>query len=74
MKCFKGRSVDLLPGVLQQQLKNGNLPEVGVFPVNQSSPAKLELPKTHEPILGNLLFKDPQSATMALNIPSLNHK
>ncbi|PIN07417.1 hypothetical protein CDL12_20016 [Handroanthus impetiginosus] len=57
-KRLVSQSVDLLPDVLQQQLKSGNLPEVGNFSGNEYTPlAKPDLPKVQEPILGNLLFK-----------------
>lgn len=57
---FQEESVNLLPEVLQQQLKTGNLPEVAVFDGNQNTPPKSNLPTVQEPILGNLLFRVPQ--------------
>ncbi|KAL3834991.1 hypothetical protein ACJIZ3_009727 [Penstemon smallii] len=59
-KGLVSRSVELLPDILQQQLKSGNLPEVGGIPSNENIPAKSDLQKVQEPILGNLLFKVPQ--------------
>lgn len=61
--CFvysQDQSLDLLPEVLQQQLKTGNLAEVGVCPVDEDIPAKHDLRTVQEPVLGNLLFKVPQ--------------
>ncbi|KAK6117455.1 hypothetical protein DH2020_048782 [Rehmannia glutinosa] len=59
-KGLVSQSVELLPDVLKQQLKSGNLPEVGVYAGNDNISAQSELPKIQEPILGNLLFKVPQ--------------
>ncbi|XP_051115397.1 E3 ubiquitin-protein ligase HOS1 isoform X2 [Andrographis paniculata] len=58
-KKLVGRSVDLLPDILQQQLKSGNLQEKG-DDNNQSTPPKSDPRRVHEPILGNLLFKGAQ--------------
>ncbi|XP_047951074.1 E3 ubiquitin-protein ligase HOS1 isoform X2 [Salvia hispanica] len=59
-KTLVDQSVDLLPDVLQQQLKDGKLPEAGVFNGDQNIPPKPKPPTVPEPILGNLLFKLPQ--------------
>ncbi|KAL7123463.1 hypothetical protein ACP275_01G106400 [Erythranthe tilingii] len=61
-KGLVGQSVDLLPDVLQQQLKSGNLPEVSVLnPSNENISVKSNFGVTvQEPILGNLLFNAPK--------------
>ncbi|XP_042050833.1 E3 ubiquitin-protein ligase HOS1-like isoform X1 [Salvia splendens] len=59
-KTLVDQSVDLLPDVLQQQLKDGKLPEAGVCNGDQNIPPKPKPPTVQEPILGNLLFKLPQ--------------
>ncbi|KAL0312942.1 UNVERIFIED_CONTAM: E3 ubiquitin-protein ligase HOS1 [Sesamum radiatum] len=59
-KGLVGQSVDLLPDVLQQQLKTGTLPEEVVFTGNENIPAKPDSPKVQEPVLGKLLFRAPQ--------------
>ncbi|KAL8497699.1 hypothetical protein ACS0TY_021140 [Phlomoides rotata] len=60
-KGLVGQSVDLLPEVVQQQLKSGKLPEVGGILGNKNIPAKSNVPTMQEPILGNLLFKAPHA-------------
>ncbi|KAL1548010.1 RING-type E3 ubiquitin transferase [Salvia divinorum] len=59
-KTLVDQSVDLLPDVLQQQLKNGKLPEAEAYNDDKNIPPKSKLPTVQEPILGNLLFKVPQ--------------
>ncbi|XP_042055344.1 E3 ubiquitin-protein ligase HOS1-like isoform X2 [Salvia splendens] len=59
-KTLVDQSVDLLPDVLQQQLKDGKLPEAGACNGDQNIPPKPKPPTVQEPILGNLLFKLPQ--------------
>ncbi|KAH6771778.1 ubiquitin-protein ligase [Perilla frutescens var. hirtella] len=59
-KKLVDQSVDLLPEVLQQQLKTGNFPGVGDFHGDQNIPPNSNLPTVQEPILSNLLFKVPQ--------------
>ncbi|KAL0331506.1 UNVERIFIED_CONTAM: E3 ubiquitin-protein ligase HOS1 [Sesamum angustifolium] len=59
-KGLVGQSVDLLPDVLQQQLKTGTLPEVVVFTGNENIPAKSDVTEVQEPVLGKLLFRAPQ--------------
>ncbi|XP_057799708.1 E3 ubiquitin-protein ligase HOS1-like isoform X1 [Salvia miltiorrhiza] len=58
-KTLVDQSVDLLPDVVQQQLKNGKLPEVEAFYGEHNIPPESKLPTVPEPILGNLLFKVP---------------
>lgn len=57
---LQGQSVDLLPDVVQQQLKSGKLPEAGGILGHENIPAKTNVPAVQEPIFGNLLFKAPQ--------------
>ncbi|KAL3497540.1 hypothetical protein ACH5RR_040272 [Cinchona calisaya] len=59
------KSIELLPDVLQQQLKNGKLPEAGVFPGNEVRfPAKSNDAKEQGPILTSLLVPPPDSSSV----------
>ncbi|PSS11557.1 E3 ubiquitin-protein like [Actinidia chinensis var. chinensis] len=50
------RSIDLLPEVQQQEAKTGKLPEIAVYPVDESEiPDRSDLPKVKETNLASLL-------------------
>ncbi|KZV53298.1 hypothetical protein F511_07592 [Dorcoceras hygrometricum] len=53
------RGVELLPDVLQQQMKAGSFSETG----SENRPSKSDLPNTQEPILSSLLFKKSGAST-----------
>ncbi|GER25711.1 E3 ubiquitin-protein ligase HOS1 [Striga asiatica] len=58
-KGLVSQSVDLLPEILQQKLKAGNLPEIGILRDSEISEVQSNLPKVQEPVFGSLLFNAP---------------
>ncbi|XP_073132938.1 E3 ubiquitin-protein ligase HOS1 isoform X3 [Henckelia pumila] len=68
-KGLVDRGVELLPDVLQQQMKAGSFPDIG----GENRPAKSNLPNTQEPILSSLLFKNPELHQEGNGFASVQH-